>query len=370
MKILQLVTRRQYRGAEVFAANLSAELLKLGHSIYFVGLYKNHENVLSVRGAVNKDLVEVKNGPLSVGLIKQIVKLIGEVRPDVIQCNGSDTLKYMVAASFFLPKTPILYRNISMISEWVSSGPKKLVYKRLFKRISHVSSVGEEAIADFIKTFDYPKARTSVIRRGIPLKDIERQEAAGNLKNELDLDGEAVIAMHVGNFSPEKNHAFLIEVFASLKTDHPHIKLVCVGSGMLLEETQRLVAEKALNNNVFFLGFRKNISELLAGADFFVLSSTVEGVPGVILEAATQKIPAIATNVGGVREVLEDHKTGFIVDGFDQSEFKNRILQLAKDNVLRSEMGSNAYHQVVENFNPVRNARKFEELYTTLIQNQ
>lgn len=134
MRILQLVTKRQYRGAEVFAANLSSELLILGHEIIFAGLYKNNNEILTVDNALNIDLALKKEGFLSLKLIKNLVRLIKTTKPDVIQCNGSDTLKYMVAASYFLPEVPILYRNISMISEWVDNTSKKVLYRNLFKK--------------------------------------------------------------------------------------------------------------------------------------------------------------------------------------------------------------------------------------------
>jgi len=366
MKILQLVTKRQYRGAEVFAANLSEELIKLGHEIMFVGLYENNKDILEVKGAENIDLIE-NESVFSIQLVKKIICLVREKKPDVIQCNGSDTLKYMVSASYFVPKVPILYRNISMISQWVNNGPHKFLYKNMFKKIDHVSSVGEEALADFIRTFNYPSNQTSVIRRGIPMKQLDAEEARRNLKKELDLGEEDQIAMHIGNFSVEKNHIFLIDVFSNLKTNFPHIKLVCVGAGILWEEIKAEVRNRGLEKTIYFLGFRKDIPEVLAGSDFFVLSSKVEGVPGVILEAATQGKPAIATDVGGVREVLVNNETGFVVQDFNKDEFQNKIVSLATDVGLRTVMGKKAYKQTIEHFNPLENAKKFEELYLEMI---
>lgn len=366
MKILQLVTKRQYRGAEVFAANLSEELIKLGHEIIFVGLYKNKKTILEVEKAENLDLIENESA-FSILLINKIVSLIKRTKPDVIQCNGSDTLKYMVSASYFVPKVPILYRNISMISQWVNNGPKKFLYKNMFKKIDHVSSVGEEALADFIRTFNYPVNQTSVIRRGIPMKQLDAEEARRNLKRELNLREEDQIAMHIGNFSVEKNHIFLIDVFSNLKANFPHIKLVCVGTGILWEEIKAQVKNRGLEKTIYFLGFRKDIPEVLAGSDFFVLSSKVEGVPGVILEAATQEKPAISTDVGGVREVLVDNETGFVVQDFNKEEFQNKIVTLSTDIGVRTEMGKKAYKQVIEHFNPLKNAKKFEELYIEMI---
>jgi glycosyltransferase involved in cell wall biosynthesis len=362
MKILQLVTKRQFRGAEVFAANLSEELLNLGHEIIFAGLYKNYAEILKVNHATNIDLIENEKS-FSPLLIKKLVNLIKKEKPDIIQCNGSDTLKYAVGASFFTPHIPILYRNISIISEWVPGGPKRILYKNLFKGIAHVSSVGEEAAADFIRTFNYPSSRVSVTRRGIPIKKIGRDKAEKNLRNELNLREEDTIAMHIGNFSIEKNHTFLFDVFEDLKEQYASIKLVCVGTGVLFEELKADVVNRKLCDTIYFLGFRKDIPELLAGADIFVLSSKVEGVPGVILEAAAQRVPSIATDVGGVREVLSNNHTGYIIQNFDEEEFRKKIIQLAVDDMLRYRLGANAYELVVKNFNPVKNAQKFETLY-------
>lgn len=366
MKILQLVTKRQYRGAEVFAANLSEELIKFGHEIIFAGLYTNNENVLNVPNAQNVDLVKDKIGSFSPAVVKRIIELIKEERPDVIQCNGSDTLKYMVAASFFLPKTPILYRNISMISKWMYGVPKKMLYHQIFHRISHVSSVGNEAVEDFISTFHYPREKTSVIRRGIPVKEVNQVDAREKLLFQLGLSPTDKVVMHIGNFSPEKNHIFLIDVFEKLKNSHPKIKLVCVGDGVLYSQIQKEIKHRNLEDTVYLMGFKKNIPGLLAAADLCVLPSKVEGVPGVVLEAAIQKKPTIATNVGGVKEVLIDKETGYCIDDFDKEEFTNKIIELTANAKLLGEMGNNAFTLALEEFNPSKNAKKFESLYFEL----
>jgi len=367
MRILQLVTKRQYRGAEVFAANLSSELIKLGHKIIFVGLYNNDQNTLNVENAENYDLVNDKSGSFSIVLVKKLVKLIKQTKPDIIQCNGSDTLKYMVAASFFLPKTPIVYRNISMISEWVSDGLKKELYRQVFKKVDHVTSVGEEAINDFIRTFDYPKEKTTVIRRGIPIKSVDAISEAQKLRKQLNLADTDRISIHIGNFSQEKNHIFLLDIFEELKQLQPTLKLVCVGNGVLFSFIQEEIIKRNLENTVFLLGFRKDIPELLASSDCFVLASKVEGVPGVILEAGSQHVPSVATNVGGVCEVLENAKTGFIIDDFDKGQFKKTLLRIINNEDLKTGLGTNAYNLVVQEFNPLQNAQKFEALYKKLI---
>lgn len=365
MKILQLVTKRQYRGAEVFAANLSTELLGFGHSIVFAGLYKNNSDILKVEGAKNLDLHPKKSSGFSPIIVQSLAKLVNREKPDVVQCNGSDTLKYMVAASYFSKRVPITYRNISTISEWIDSSLKLYTYKILFKRVDHVTSVGSESIRDLITTLSYPEEKTSVIRRGISIKSFS-SAFPDNLRKELGFGEKEKIVMHIGNFSPEKNHEFLLDVFTRIKKENPEIKLVCVGEGVTFQTIRQQIKKQDLEDTVFLLGFRKDIPELLAQADCFALASKIEGVPGVILEAASQRVPTVATKVGGVPEVLIHEKTGFIIDDFDKKEFQKRLISLVTNSELNKKLGENAFNLVQKEFNPLSNALKFEKLYARL----
>lgn len=366
MKILQLVTKRQYRGAEVFAANLSSELIGFGHRIIFAGLYKPDSDVLEVEGAKNIDLCSKKPGSFSFKLVKSLTHLIKDENPDVVQCNGSDTLKYMVATSFFIPKVAITYRNISTISEWIDNRLKLKIYKNLFKRVDHVTSVGCESIQDLINTLNYPEEQTSIIRRGIPIKKMISPQSEKSLQKELKLKDTDKIVMHIGNFSPEKNHEFLLDIFSDVKKENPEVKLICVGDGVTFKAIKDQIKKKNLQDTVFLLGFRKDIPELLTQADCFALVSKIEGVPGVILEAASQRVPSVATNVGGVPEVLVNGETGFIIDDFNKNIFKERLIFLVTNSDLNKKMGENAFKLVQKEFNPLNNARKFERLYARL----
>lgn len=367
LRILQLVTKRQYRGAEVFAANLSKELIDLGHEIIFVGLYKNDKDILEVKKARNIDVSNSKRSKFSLKIVLKLYSLIKEIKPDVIQCNGSDTLKYSIAATLGISKIPVVYRNISTISEWIKSPHQKLLYELLLKKVDHITSVGENARQDLIKTFKYPEEKITVIRRGIPLREV-KGSAVHRLREELDLAESDNIVMHVGNFSPEKNHRFLIDIFKRIKTVNPNIKLVCVGAGLLFEEIKEEIEKSNLERTVFLLGFRRNAPELLAASDLCVLCSKIEGVPGVVLEAAAQKKPTVSVDVGGIKEVLLNNRTGKIVEDYNMEDFVRNIISLIENVDLRRKLGENAYNLVLEEFNPSKNALKFEELYSSLLR--
>ncbi len=365
-KILMLVTKRQYRGAEVFAANLSSELMKLGQEIVFAGLYEPGKPELCIEGAKNLDLGKKSKFPINIMLCRKIAKMVKDEKPDVIQANGSDTLKHaIIAKKLYGFKTPIFYRNISVISTWVGGNPLKKVFNKwLFSNVDFVTSVGKKPLDDLIHTFQYPPKKTAVIARGIPVENYDKHQSRVMIQEELGIDDNYPIIMHIGKFSPEKNHAFLIDVAHKLYLEGCKFHLVCIGDGPEKPKVEGLIKDNSLDNVVHLVGFKNPVQKWLAGADLFVLCSLVEGVPGVILEAGSQKVPSIAVNVGGVGEIIEDGKTGFLIDGHDSDRFSDKIMKVLNDEALRNTVGESMYQLVTESYDPEVNARKFLELTT------
>lgn len=127
----------------------------------------------------------------------------------------------------------------------------------------------------------------------------------------------------VANFYETKGHRYLIEAFNKLTAEiNINAKLVLVGDGALKEEMEGLACN---NSNIEFTGYRKDGAELMRGFDCFVMSSVKEGFPFVILEAIKNKLPIISTDVGAVREILDDGRLGMIVKPFDSEALVNAM---------------------------------------------
>lgn len=369
MKILQLVTKRQYRGAEVFAAELSKQLLQRQHSILLVGLYAPANPPLEVMGAQHIDLIEKKPKFFSIQLLRKLIQLIKKEAPDLIQANGSDTLKYVVMAKLFAKVPPITYRNISMISVWINSPLKKLWVKTVMQQVDFVTSVGEFARQDFIDCLGYPENKIKVISRGIPMNPECKESGKAFLMERFpQIQKEDPILVHVGNFSPEKNHAFLVEVVPLIVERNPNTRLICLGEGILWKQIEQDIKNRKLDNHFFLMGFYPKPGQILAAAEMLLLCSKVEGVPGVILEAAVQKVPAVAISVGGVQEVVIDNETGYLLDNFSKENFAKKVVNLLHHHELRHQMGQNAFERVKQLYDPETNAEAFEKLYEQLIQ--
>lgn len=363
MKIIQLVTKRQYRGAEVFAAALSSALQERGHEVLFVGLYPPPDNVLTASNSRNIDLNGNKRA-FSWSLLFQLVKLVRSEKPDIIQANGSDTLKYAVLTKLLVPGTNIIYRNISMVSAWVKKyGVKKWFNRFLFSRVNRVTSVGQQSLNDLLATYDYPQNKARLIRRGIPYLEYDPVAIRQQLATQYGFETTDPILVHVGQFSTEKNHPFLLESFKKVVAIHPNVKLLLIGEGKNMSVTRQLVADHQLENNIIFTGHKENVQEILAGCDIFILGSTVEGVPGAILEAALQGLPSVAVKVGGVGEVVINGKTGILIDKHDPSDFSIALIHLIEHSTFRKFLGQGARDFVYEQYGLQHCAEEFIQLY-------
>ncbi len=264
MTIVQLVTKRQFRGAEVFAAELSALLGSHDHRVIFAGLYSPGQHPLVAEHAENIDLNGQKSA-FSFSLLRKLVALIRETKPDIIQANGSDTLKYAaIARRLYFPHIPLVYRNISMVSSWTSAGSMRTRFQRmLFRQVGFVASVGPQSLEDLVKTYHYPAEQTKVIRRGIPDLLFDHHASRALISRTFDFSESDPVVMHIGQFSDEKNHDFLIDSFSRVLRECPSARLVLIGEGQRFHEIAEKIRLQKLDDHIFLAGHRSPVQEWL-----------------------------------------------------------------------------------------------------------
>jgi glycosyltransferase involved in cell wall biosynthesis len=141
-----------------------------------------------------------------------------------------------------------------------------------------------------------------------------------------------------------------------------------LGEGDLENELKERAKALGIGARVHLLGFKDNVGEWLSGADLFLLTIKIEGVPGVVLEAAIQRIPTLAIDVGGVREVIIHEQTGFTLPSRDAKAFAFYADYLLEQTEVLTEMADNAREFVIQKFGLNRAVSEFEELYVKLLR--
>jgi L-malate glycosyltransferase len=366
MTILQLIQKPQLRGAEMFASQLSNELVKLGHTVWLVALFPGDSNL-----PVNANFIAL-NRPqhkrwIDIEGWKALAKLIQEHEVDIVQCNAGDTLKFAVLSQkIYRWNTPIIARNASMVSSYITNPLTRGLNRWLYRNTQAIASVSQQSALDLNKLFLETKPKTTVIPIGINFPVYEEVQWKTNVP-------EAFHLIHVGGFTFEKNHPGLLSIFEKLlqasKTPQsqddqkqPHYLLHLFGDGPLKSQMEDVVKQKGLENRVIFYGFTSGVHNYIQKADILLLPSIIEGLPGVILEAFHAETPVIAYHVGGIAEVITHEKTGLLIPKGEEEAFVEAIQQLS-DPILSQDIAKRAKELVVAQFDNQYIAQAFEQLY-------
>lgn len=375
MKILQLVTRNERRGAEVFAATLSEALAARGHTVLLPALYRSQTPAFALPAVEHLELGGRRQGKFELRPLRGLASAVRTFQPDIVQANGFHALKYAVVAKRLTgARWPIVYRNISVAGDWVPGALRRRWGTWLFRQVQYATSVSELCADDLCRTYGFPRERMAVLRRGIAIAERTAADPARESLRSLlpPASGNAVqqsaakLLMHIGGFSPEKNQTGLLDAFRIIRDQREDVHLVLCGTGPLLPEVQERARQLGLTAHVTFLGSRPDAAELVGGADLLVLPSHVEGIPGVVLEAAAKGVPSVSTRVGGVAEAVLDGQTGLLVPAREMSQLAAAILSLLADDKRRLAMGRAAYQHVRTHFALDRATDEFELLYQRL----
>lgn len=185
-----------------------------------------------------------------------------------------------------------------------------------------------------------PAHKMVTIHNGID--QIEKQVASNREKQEHPL-----IVM-VARFEVPKRQDLLLEALAELSDIPWHLQLI--GDGSLRPNLEQFIATKGLTDRVSFLGNQLDVASLLEESHLFVLLSDWEGLPISIIEAMRAGLPIIATNVGGVNELVSDNENGFLINRDDKDLLKNRLKQLLMDQNSRQKMGDASERRFLRDF--------------------
>lgn len=365
MKVLQLVQKPQFRGAEVFTCQLATHINQVGHDASLAFVFPGtselpfRDKIFHLNGRKERKLGDVKAW-------KRLAEIIKAEKPDIIQANAGDTLKYAVFSKLlFQWKQPIVFRNASTISLYIKAGWAKVWNRFFFSRVDKIISVSKTSASDFGNL--YPQFRHKITTIPVGIEYTVSVEGQGKQKHLLKKQGMGPALIHVGGFSYEKNHTGLISIFQQLLIKQPNAQLHLVGDGPLRQQIEQLVQQKGLSHCIHFYGFQQDAIRYIKEADVLLLPSIIEGLPGVILEAFYSKTPVVAYNVGGIKEVLMNAKTGRLIDKGDESAFADAVIEALKPSEENCHLVENAYQLVTSEYLNTHIASEFLKVYASVL---
>lgn len=214
--------------------------------------------------------------------------------------------------------------------------------------------VNSADVADYIvEHYRAPRSRIRVVVNGVDMDRFHPRSGGAEAPPRI---------VTVGRVVEQKNQALFLSAAARLAVDFPTLRFVLVGDGPLRPGLEKRAAELGLSSRVDWLGERDDVETVLRGATLFWLTSRWEGMPNAVLEAMACGVPAVATDVGGARELIEEGVSGFVVENGDEEGIVARSRELLSDPARWQTMAAAALARAGE-FSRRRMIERMEELY-------
>lgn len=241
------------------------------------------------------------------------------------------------------------------------------VLAELDKRAMQIADIVvavSEAVKQDVMRQGISENKLKVIHNGIDLNSFDRilrQSAPPTEKS-----GEFLIGT-VGSLTRRKGHEYLLSALTEVVKKVENIKLLIIGDGPEKERLMQITGDLGLSKNVVFMGFRNDIAELISQLDVYVHPSIYEPFGIAILEAMAVCKTVIATNVGGVTEIVVEGETGLIVPSANPNELADAILWTLQNTEKIKQMGEAGRRRVEQHFSIEKSAKRYEEMYEKLL---
>ena len=363
LRVVHIVSSLKVGGMEHFVVRLASRQQAAGLCVSVLAQQGGPLREEAARLQVETDELGGRSRILRV--LKAIATL-RRLRPDIVHGHNATSLQYSLLAQRCTGAKVVI----------TCHGRGKVDYREpapgLWARVDRVVCVSE-AVAR-----EGPPAvlaeRLCVIRNGVDAAHPARSREA--VRNALGLGAEFT-AIIVARIDHLKGHETLLRAWAGVLRTNPSLKLLIVGDGSERQAMEQLAADLDITppctpisggkGGVRFLGFRSDVSDLLAAADLFILPSLSEGLPLSILEAMSHGLPIVATDVGGIPELITEENEGLLVRPKDAAGLAGAIARMAASAQLRETLGRNARRRVVAEFSFETMLRQYDAVYRSLV---
>jgi len=386
IKVLRVITRMNIGGPARQAILLSA------------GLNKNRFLSLLVSGTLGRNEGDMsylaqENGiePLVIPELQREVHIIGDIisfyklfrlikkeKPDVVHTHTAKAGTIGRLAARFAGVPVIIHTFHGHIFHSYFSSFKTslflLIEKALAKITDDIVVISERQNGEIKRYLNLNgKEKTILIPLGFDLNrflnDFEKDKSY-SLRRELGIPKDAILIGTVGRLTAVKNYRMFLEVAKEIKKrDYGKIiKFLVVGDGELKKELIALSNRLGIQDDIIFTGWRKDIDSLYRALDIVTLTSLNEGTPVSLIEALASAKAVVATDVGGVSEVVENGKSGFVVPLNDINAFSEAVLTLINDEERRKRFGIYGREFVKSRYSKDKLISAIENLYEKELQ--
>ena len=367
IKIFYAITKGNWGGAQKYVYDLATHLSPEEFSV----------SVISGQPGVLCDKLKAQNIPVytleSLGrdisfshdltAFWSLLKILRENKPDILHLNSPKIGLLGVIAGRLTGVKKIIYTSHGWPFLENRSWFSKIFFKTLCWKIillAHETICISETEKSVVKNWLFMHKKLKLVYNGIEKINFLDKKLA---REKLNLPEQGLVIGSIGELHQNKGFAYLIDAMAEIREEYPNLQLIIIGEGEEREKLEAQISYSKLANQVILTGNIPNAPTLLPAFDIFVLPSVKEGLPYVILEAGLAGLPVIASDVGGIHEVIISEKTGLLTEPKNIPDLILKIQNLIADPETQKIYGENLKQKVERDFSLEKMVRETVEVY-------
>jgi glycosyltransferase involved in cell wall biosynthesis len=305
------------------------------------------------------------------GIVNEIVALLDSFHFDILHTHGGVAGLFGRWATRRCARTPKVVHTLHGIHYLHY---RNFVLKYLYIYLEKYLSRFTDAVI-FVSDADrergrrfhlIPEDKIVLIKNGINFDVFDSEVSKKEGREKLGIDSSVPVVGSVARLHRQKGLPYLFQAAKKIKESMPETAVWIVGGGSLKTKLQELGKRLDLEDTVHLLGERKDVAQLLSRFDVFVLPSLWEGLPYSLLEAAALAKPVVATDINGVREIVQNGKTGLLVPAKDPEQLAQAIVRLLQEREYAATLGQNLKDATQKEFSLSQMLKKTQDLYLRL----
>lgn len=365
-----IIANSNYPGLQIVEDNVSRPCEIIRHNI---PIFSNFMSDGLFKKRIKKVILPIASYLFILYNILAFRKLLLQKNPDALMIinggypGGESCRAAGISWGIFSGKPYSIHNFHSLVMKphWALRLQEYLVDAILCRFTTHFVTVSRAAAESMgLRPTIKKKNKTIYVHNGLGGK-LSQPEPKLNIRDEIGISSTTPLCLMLGTYQPLKGHYFLFQAFKRVLQEIPDAHLLICGFGFPheIKQVQKYVTDFKLGNNVHLMDFRMDILHLLANSDILVVASQAyESFGYTSVEAMAHYVPVVATNVGGIPEVVVNDEGGYCVDSHDLDSYARCIINLLKDESLRKEQGKRGYERYRKYFTAERMSHKYAEI--------
>lgn len=361
MNILHISRTMDQGGAEKIVFRLACDARNRGQGVCVAstgGCYVTQLDLLGIPHVQIADMA-CKNPAVIWSNLRILIRTVREHNIDIVHSHHRMAGVYAMMLKAFFPKLKIIYTAHCVFYD-------KIRLTKLMLAANKVIAVGENVRSNLIERFGMKPEDIELVFNGVSYDCDYLAHRRPDLE-QLRKDGWLLVGA-IGRLTEQKGLDVLLSAFCRMRKQLPHTKLIIVGDGEQKCDLIRQTQELGLSDDVLMLGYQEYVSAIIYQLDFVVMPSRWEGFPLVPMETFAMGKTLVASNIGGINEIVHNGETGILVPRDEPDGFARAMCELATNTELRHRLEQNAHEYFHQNFKYSTFVENYQEVYHNLME--